>query len=337
MEPKVFENFDLKAELAKKGTKQYGYVRVAHRPNGAWITLPIMIAVGEKDGPTVLATGCNHGDEYEGPEAIAAAFHQLDTATMAGSFVGVPAVNSEAFAEGKRYNTIDFVPADMNRIYPGSPKGPFTHYLTHFYVENVMKHMDAVITIHGGGNCEYLVPLVLYTGEDTPLGRTTKEMAEAFGFKVLWKNDRYDPKSGIEDEYAYSLGIPAITPEVGGQSARHGGTREENVKNTTQGIVNVLTYFKVLPGAVPKNEGVRYFDFDYIFARHGGVIKPQKTELDAVKEGEVMARIYDIFGNEIDNVTAPYDAFVLGYWSYSICQPRDWLYIIGREVDPKDA
>ena len=38
---------------------------------------------------------------------------------MKGSFIGIPALNAEAFAEMKRYNTLDFVPQDLNRIYPG--------------------------------------------------------------------------------------------------------------------------------------------------------------------------------------------------------------------------
>ncbi|WP_343208363.1 M14 family metallopeptidase [Anaerolentibacter hominis] len=333
MEKKIFENFNLKEELKERNTKKMGWIPVAQRPNGSWIQIPIMIATGAKDGVTVLADGCNHGDEYEGPEAIADAFYKLDTSKMSGNFVGVPAVNIEAFAQMMRYNTTDFVPLDLNRIYPGSPAGPMTAYLCNFYTENVLKQVDALITIHGGGNCEYLEPVVLYCGEDGEIANTSREMAEAFGFNVLWKNMRYDAGSGIEDEHAYTLGIPAITPEIGGQCTRLNGLREENVARACQGILNVLTYFHVLEGETPKTEEQHHYDIDYIFNHHGGVHKPLKKQLDEVKKGDVLSEIYNVFGEKIDEVIAPFDGVVIGYWTYSVCQPHSWVYMVGKKMD----
>ena len=99
-------------------------------------------------------------------------------------------------------STLDFVPQDLNRIYPGGT-GPMTAYVCSWYCENIIKKADAVICIHGGGNSEYLEPVVLYCGEESPVAYKSREMAQCFGFKVLWKNTRYAENSGIEDEYAY--------------------------------------------------------------------------------------------------------------------------------------
>ena len=82
---------------------------------------------GRQDGPTLVVDACNHGDEYEGTEGIIKTFEGLDVSKMKGSFIGIPALNAEAFAEMKRYNTLDFVPQDLNRIYPGGT-GPMTAY-----------------------------------------------------------------------------------------------------------------------------------------------------------------------------------------------------------------
>ena len=97
-----------------------------------------------------------------------------------------------------------------------------------------------MICIHGGGNSEYLEPVVLYCGEESPVAYKSREMAQCFGFKVLWKNTRYAENSGIEDEYAYQMGIPCITPEIGGQCTRM-YQRDEHKQMLETGIRNVMT------------------------------------------------------------------------------------------------
>ena len=47
------ESFDLTQALQKKGTKEYGFIHLAQRANGSWVNIPIMLAVGAQDGPTL--------------------------------------------------------------------------------------------------------------------------------------------------------------------------------------------------------------------------------------------------------------------------------------------
>lgn len=71
------ESFDLTQALQKKGTKEYGFIHLAQRANGSWVNIPIMLAVGAQDGPTLVVDACNHGDEYEGTEGIIKTFEGL--------------------------------------------------------------------------------------------------------------------------------------------------------------------------------------------------------------------------------------------------------------------
>lgn len=48
------ESFDLTQALQKKGTKEYGFIHLAQRANGSWVNIPIMLAVGAQDGPTLV-------------------------------------------------------------------------------------------------------------------------------------------------------------------------------------------------------------------------------------------------------------------------------------------
>ena len=51
---------------------QHGFLKLPHsHDDSAWgsIVIPISL-VKNGDGPTILLTGANHGDEYEGPVAL---------------------------------------------------------------------------------------------------------------------------------------------------------------------------------------------------------------------------------------------------------------------------
>ena len=66
-EPKVSATVEFEAD-----GKQFGYLSVPHSRNeSGWgaVHLPV-ISVKRGDGPTVVFTGGNHGDAYEGPIAL---------------------------------------------------------------------------------------------------------------------------------------------------------------------------------------------------------------------------------------------------------------------------
>lgn len=146
------------------------------------------------------------------------------------------------------------------------------------------------------------------------------------------KNTRYAENSGIEDEYAYQMGIPCITPEIGGQCTRM-YQRDEHKQMLETGIRNVMTLLGILEGSVPANEGVHHYDIDYIYNRNGGIHVPVKKAMDSVRKGDTLSIITNLFGEEVDRVIAPFDGVVIGYWTYSVCPPHGWVYMVGKPVD----
>ncbi|MDX1529607.1 MAG: succinylglutamate desuccinylase/aspartoacylase family protein, partial [Gammaproteobacteria bacterium] len=81
-----------------KAGKQYGYLSIPHsRDDSAWGSLRMPIAViSNGDGPTVLFTGGNHGDEYEGPIAIMKLARELEAGAVEGRVILIPALNFPA-------------------------------------------------------------------------------------------------------------------------------------------------------------------------------------------------------------------------------------------------
>src|SRR5918994_6632952 len=78
--------------------KQVGHLYLPQSPHeDAWGAIPIPIAVIRSGrGPTVLITGGNHGDEYEGPITIARMIRELDPGAVQGRLILLPSLNPPA-------------------------------------------------------------------------------------------------------------------------------------------------------------------------------------------------------------------------------------------------
>ena len=109
--------------------------------------------------------------------------------------------------------------------------------------------------------------------------------------------------------------------------------RDEHKQMLETGIRNVMTLRGILEGSGPANEGGHHYDIDYIYNRNGGIHVPVKKAMDSVRKGDTLSIITNLFGEEVDRVIAPFDGVVIGYWTYSVCPPHGWVYMVGKPVD----
>ena len=81
--------------------KQHGYFNVPHsRNDSAWggVRVP-MTVIKNGDGPTILFSGGNHGDEYEGPVALYELAASISDEALRGRVIIVPAMDWHAARE----------------------------------------------------------------------------------------------------------------------------------------------------------------------------------------------------------------------------------------------
>lgn len=326
------ENFSLRQIVEEnRGKKAQIELNLVRKANGEWIKIPILLVSGEKSGELLLVDGGCHGDEYEGSEGIIETWKSLKPEKMRGAFVGIPALNLDAFGNMSRYSSNDFVPVDLNRAFPGNEQGYATDFLAAYYLDNFIKKASGLVTLHGGGNTLYLTPVACFPDTGTEISSKSEQMAKAFGFEVLWRDNGVDPASGLMDQIAYLSGIPVVTAEIGGQCIRH-QEREHCIGRIKEGIFNVMRLFHILDGPAEQYSNQIPVNLEYIYSNHGGIHKPQKRDGEIVTKGEVLSVITDVFGNEIERVNAPHDGRVVGYLVYSIVNPKSWVYMIGTEV-----
>ncbi|HBY95286.1 MAG TPA: hypothetical protein DEP84_15260 [Chloroflexi bacterium] len=317
---------------AAPGTKATGAVHVANRPDGSPIFIPVMIVNGVEDGPVVGMDGCTHGDEYEGPEAVQTLVAQLDPTRMRGALIGVPVVNILAFQAMQRVTPHDPLSyPDLNRNYPGRPDGGLTARIAYTHFHEIVARTEVFITVHSGASFAMLPPKLIFHESDDELGRKSLEIAKAFGWEILWRNGSYP---GTLNGSAERRGIVCIAPEFGGTD-RMPQHRADRTRRLVTGATNVMKHLGMLEGRPQlPDRWVVVEGESHLFASHGGLLAYEADfELgQGVAAGQKIARILDLYGNEIEAVVAPYDGLAIMMRTLPLINPGDWVVGIGKYV-----
>ena len=88
---------------------------VVARYNHKLIKIPIIIAEGRREGPTVLFCAGMHGDEINSIETISRFLHEFNINKLKGVLIILPIVNPWGFKQRIRY--IPFDNLDLNRCF----------------------------------------------------------------------------------------------------------------------------------------------------------------------------------------------------------------------------
>ena len=114
---------------------------------GVPVSTPVLVVNGELAGPTLCLTAAVHGDELNGIEMVRRVLHDIDPAKLSGAVIGVPIVNVQGFRRGSRY-----LPdrRDLNRYFPGNPKGSAAARIAHSLFTDVIAHCDALVALPTG-------------------------------------------------------------------------------------------------------------------------------------------------------------------------------------------
>jgi predicted deacylase len=114
-------------------------VPIARLPTGTWLGLPVVVIHGARSGPTLWLSGAVHGDELNGVMIVDELVQRLDPLSLSGTLLAVPVVNGFGLIQGSRY-----LPdrRDLNRCFPGSPRGSLGSRLAHLLSRLVIAPSD---------------------------------------------------------------------------------------------------------------------------------------------------------------------------------------------------
>ena len=271
---------------------QHGFLKLPHSHDGsAWgsLTIPITVAKGG-EGPTVLLTGGNHGDEYEGPIALFDLAASLDPSALSGRVIIVPAMNTPAFRAGTRTSPID--KGNMNRVFPGSPTGTVTEKIADYFQRTLLPMADVVLDIHSGGKTLDFVPFcAAHVLPDKSQQQACVAAMKAFNAPYSIMLLEVD-SAGMYDTAAEEMGKTFISTELGG-----GGTaRAETVRVAKRGVSNLLKHVGVLPGA-PETADTIGLDMPdhtcFVGCEDTGLLELCVDLGATVTKGQLLARVHN--------------------------------------------
>jgi predicted deacylase len=287
----ITTDIDFERDGVQTGTLRLPYSH--NRSAYGHIPIPLLVAKRGK-GPTVLLTGANHGDEYEGPLALMALMRDLPLDRLNGRLIVVPALNMPAYRAGTRVSPIDQV--NLNRVFPGDRNGTTTMMLAHYIETVLMRLADYAIDFHSGGSSlDYLPTLFMFGGPTDDKTKTEIDrLVAAFNPpRVLIMSMMGEDR--VISAAARRQGVLFFTGEFGGGAS----VNPEGLAMAKAGIAGVLDAVGLLPrsGPAPAPQKIRRLAVKgaehYVFAPCNGIFEPKFALGDEVAAGQIAGHVHD--------------------------------------------
>ncbi len=284
--------------------------------------VPVLVAHGANRGPVMCLTAAIHGDELNGIEMIRRLIYQLDPEKMNGTVIGIPIVNLDGFRRGSRYLADR---RDLNRHFPGSPKGSAADRMAYSLFHNVIRHCEYLVDLHTGSLKRTNLPQI--RGD---LGsETVFDFSRHFGGITVLHGVGAE---GTLRRAAENIGIPAITLEAGGpnqldKSSVDAGLKALETLLQNLGIQPTLRFWGS-PQPV-------FYQSHWIRADQSGILISSVELGDKVKKGDVLGIVTDPMTNTGTKIIATFNGRILGMAFNQVVQTGFAAYHVGVEKEPE--
>lgn len=330
---------------ADPGEIGQGWLDVTDLPTGGAERLPVIVARGEEDGPTLWITAGVHGDEVTGVAAAQDVFHPDLPGVLSGTVVCVPVVNPAGLRRTERASY--YHDDDPNRYFP-DPDADAERYRPPRVQEVIDRRLyeafigggdatggdaaaaDALVDLHTArvGSVPFVIrDRVLYGSERTEaeaeaLAADLDRLASAFGLPVVneYAADEYTGEAlqrSVAGAALNNAGVPAITVELGSHSVVEEDNRALGVAGCYRAMVDVGLLDGV-PGFAPDAGPVEPpVEFPVKRAVHphtetAGVVRHRVEPGDVVAAGDPVADVVSPHGDRRATVATEHDGYVLG-------------------------
>ncbi len=289
------------------------------------IYVPVLVACGKEDGPTVGITAVIHGNELNGLPVIQRVMRELDLGHLKGIVVAVPVINVPGFLRGQReFN--DGV--DLNQRMPGKEHGNRSDIFANRFFKRIVSQFDYLIDLHtasfGRINSYYV--------RADMTDKVVAKMARLLNPEIILHNVG---SVGTLRKSAMDRGIPTVTAELRDPYK----FQKKIIKDASQGIRNILSHFKMQPKN-PDSELVSRSMSPVVCTRsywmyttQGGLLHVIPSLFTKVTKGEVIARVRNVFGDVITEYKAPENGIIIGKSISPVNQTGSRIVHLGIEKE----
>ena len=261
------------------------------------VQLPCTIIRGRRPGPKLLVTAGVHGAEYSSIEA-ARRLSRLAPDSFSGELTVLPILNIGAFFQHRAFHHPDDG-KNVNRMFPGDPKGTASERLAHWTVTQAMSGMDGYIDLHGGDIVEALMPFSIYPDTDA----RSRELAVASGLSFASASS----KKVHSYSAAVGLGIPAVLLEAG----QNGLVTEEAAGLLESGVKGVMGELGMMAKTNQAKAPPRLCRMEVATAPDAGYWTCATKPGAEVKKGDRVGTVADLIGRWEKPILAEHSGPVL--------------------------
>ncbi|MFO7567464.1 MAG: succinylglutamate desuccinylase/aspartoacylase family protein [Enhygromyxa sp.] len=313
----IVESFD-PADFAP-GTLNKLRLSMVGNGMGGLISMPIVVCRGVEDGPVMGLTAAVHGNELNGVRVVQKIIGHIKPTRLKGTVICVPVVNVPGYLNNTRHFNDGY---DLNRLMPGKRGGTPSQVYTHRFITRVVKHFEYMIDLHTAsfGRINTLYVRADLTNPDAAW------MAECQQPQIMLHNVGAD---GTLRGAAMDLGVKSITVEVGNPNSFQSAL----IQDGTTGVLNVLSRLGMIEDPEEQNPGepvtcVRSY---WMYTEVGGVLEVFPQLGARVRQGELVGRVTDIFGELIEEYRAPEDGIIIGRSVHPVNQTGSRIIHLGVE------
>ncbi|WP_257275315.1 MULTISPECIES: succinylglutamate desuccinylase/aspartoacylase family protein [unclassified Endozoicomonas] len=308
--------------VIKAGQTRQVRLEVAKLYTDTDFSVPVHVIHTRKPGPKVFVSAAIHGDELNGIEIIRRLINLKTFKVTAGTLILVPMVNVYGVLYQSRY-----LPdrRDLNRSFPGSPKGSLASRLAHMFLTEIVSLCECGIDLHTGAIHRSNLPQIRANLMDTE----TLSLAKAFGVPVLLNANIRDQslRQSAEEHNTRILLYEA------GEALRFD---EVSIRAGVNGVINVLAKL----GMVRLRRKVKSFTpyiankSSWVRANASGIFNSLKKLGDQVDKGTPLATIGSPFGEIIALVKAAQAGIIIGKQNIPLVQEGEAVFHIAFFSEP---
>lgn len=319
---------------ADPGELDRGHLAVTDLPTGGPERLPVVVAEGAEDGPTLWLTASIHGDEHTGLAAAQDVMVESLPDRLRGTVVCLPNLNPAGLRRSTR--TSYYHGDDPNRQFPdpvGERHRPpkVQELVAERLYEAFADSADALLDLHTAhvGSVPFVIRDRVLFGEQRDEGEA-EDLADDLAALVAATDLPVVNEYPAEEYVGQSLqkstagaalngaGIPACTFELGSHSV----VEERNRALGVRGVYGVMGHLDMVdepPAGVDAAEGPYDPPVDYPVRRFrgprtdaAGLVRHRVESGDAVEAGETVADVVTPAGEQVGTVTTDRDGYLLG-------------------------
>ncbi len=311
-------DFIIGSTTVPPGKKTSGELALAKLLTGNRISIPFYILNGMEKGPSLWISAAVHGDEIAGVEIIRQILEKTDPRHLSGTIVAVPIVNVYGFLQKDRY-----LPdrRDLNRSFPGSPKGSMAARIAHLFMTEIVDRCDLGIDLHTGSDNRSNYPQVRSDLDDPE----TRALCEAFGAPVMVHSRLRD---GSLRQAAGEKGKKILLYEGGEANRFDDGAIQAGV----DGIMNILASRGMMDFPIEKkrNRPVISRSSSWVRSKKSGIFLSSLNLGDWVIKGQPLGIIHDSLGNTLGRVTAHRSGIIIGKITQPLVNQGDAVFHIAE-------